>query len=448
MYADGQRLLDEIVRDRLISARGAYGFWPAASDRDDIVVFADDDRAREVTRFPMLRQQDEMPDGGPNRSLVDFIAPLDSGVRDYLGAFAVTAGVGVDALVARYQADHDDYKAIMVKALADRLAEAMAEWLHARVRREWGYGVDEALNVDDLRAERYRGIRPAFGYPCVSRSQREATAVLIARRRSARPHADRDVCDGASSQRERFDVRSPTGQVLLGRPRGTRPGGIVCFSTGHVRGRRRALAGPESGVLSEDAPVKNRCPWPTNDPLYLAYHDEEWGVPCHDDRHLFEMLILEGAQAGLSWITILRKRDRYREVFDNFDPAVVARYDARKEAALLADAGIVRNRLKIQSAITNAKAFLAVQREFGSFDAYVWRLVGGRPLQNAWASMKSVPARTAESDALSKDLKKRGFRFVGSTICYAFMQAVGLVNDHVPSCDRHAELSAADHRSA
>jgi DNA-3-methyladenine glycosylase I len=184
-----------------------------------------------------------------------------------------------------------------------------------------------------------------------------------------------------------------------------------------------------------------RCPWPTADPLYLAYHDTEWGVPAHDDRHLFEMLILEGAQAGLSWITILRKRERYREVFDGFDPAVVAGYRARKLESLLKDPGIVRNRLKVSAAVDNARAFLAVQDEHGSFDRYLWSFVGGAPRVNAWRSMADVPARTPESDALSTDLRKRGFRFVGSTICYAFMQAVGMVNDHLTSCDRHRELA-------
>ena len=190
-----------------------------------------------------------------------------------------------------------------------------------------------------------------------------------------------------------------------------------------------------------------RCPWPGTDPLYLAYHDEEWGVPAHDDRHLFEMLALEGAQAGLSWITILRKRERYREAFDLFEPAAVAGYGAGKVAALLRDAGIVRNRLKIDAAIGNAKAFLEVQREFGSFDAYLWRFVGGAPIVGRWASMREVPARTAVSDALSRDLRQRGFRFVGSTICYAFMQAVGMVNDHLVGCYRHRELSASRDRA-
>jgi DNA-3-methyladenine glycosylase I len=170
--------------------------------------------------------------------------------------------------------------------------------------------------------------------------------------------------------------------------------------------------------------------------LYVRYHDREWGVPLHDDRRLFELLILEGAQAGLSWITILRKRGAYRRAFDRFDPRKVARYDARRQRALLADAGIVRNRLKIRAAIGNARAFLAVQREFGTFDAYTWRFVGGRPRINRPRSAARVPARTAESDAMSRDLERRGFRFVGSTICYAFMQAAGLVNDHAAGCFR------------
>jgi DNA-3-methyladenine glycosylase I len=188
------------------------------------------------------------------------------------------------------------------------------------------------------------------------------------------------------------------------------------------------------------APVPSRCPWAVTDPLYTTYHDEEWGVPSHDDRHLFEMLILEGAQAGLSWITILKKRERYRQAFDRFDPKKVARYGDRKVAQLLADAGIVRNRLKIDAAIDNARAFLAVQKEFGSFDGYLWGLVNGRPKVNAWKTLKDVPPKTTESDALSRDLKKRGFRFVGSTICYAFMQAVGMVNDHLTTCVRYRQI--------
>ncbi|HEX7043629.1 MAG TPA: DNA-3-methyladenine glycosylase I [Burkholderiales bacterium] len=180
--------------------------------------------------------------------------------------------------------------------------------------------------------------------------------------------------------------------------------------------------------------VRPRCAWAGSDPLYVRYHDEEWGVPVHDDRTLFEFLILEGAQAGLSWITILRKREAYRAAFADFDPARVARFDARRIERLMRDEGIVRNRLKLEAAVTNARAFLAVQREFGSFDRYVWRFVDGRPLVNRPATHAQVPARTPASDALSKDLRSRGFRFVGSTICYAFMQAVGMVNDHVQDC--------------
>jgi len=183
-----------------------------------------------------------------------------------------------------------------------------------------------------------------------------------------------------------------------------------------------------------------RCAWAGTDPLYVAYHDTEWGVPVTDDRTLFEFLVLEGAQAGLSWITILRKRDAYRKAFAQFDPKKVARFDASKVAALLEDAGIVRNRLKIESAIKNAKAFLEVQREFGSFSEYQWRFVGGKPLQNKRPDMKSIPPRSEESDALSKDLKKRGFSFVGTTIIYAHMQAVGMVNDHIVDCFRYRQV--------
>jgi len=188
--------------------------------------------------------------------------------------------------------------------------------------------------------------------------------------------------------------------------------------------------------------AQTRCTWCGTDPLYVAYHDTEWGVPVHDDRRLFEFLVLEGAQAGLSWITILRKRDAYRAAFDGFDPERVARYDARRVAKLLANPGIVRNRLKVASAVTNARAFLAVQDEFGSFAHYMWDFVDGRPKQNAWRRLKQIPARTPESDRLSKDLVRRGFRFVGSTICYAHMQAVGMVNDHVVDCFRFRELGA------
>ena len=183
-----------------------------------------------------------------------------------------------------------------------------------------------------------------------------------------------------------------------------------------------------------------RCSWAGDDPLYRAYHDAEWGVPLHDDRALFEFLILEGAQAGLSWITILKKRENYRAAFDNFDATRVARYDANQIESLLQNAGIVRNRLKVQSAVVNAQKFLEVQQEFGSFDAFVWRFVDGRTKQNAWRSMAEVPASTPESDAMSRELKRRGFKFVGSTICYAFMQATGMVNDHTTDCYRHKEL--------
>jgi DNA-3-methyladenine glycosylase I len=183
-----------------------------------------------------------------------------------------------------------------------------------------------------------------------------------------------------------------------------------------------------------------RCDWAKKE-VNIPYHDEEWGVPVHEEHTWFEFLILEGAQAGLSWDTVLQKRARYREVFDGFDPAKVARYDKKKIRELLGDAGIIRNRLKIAAAIGNAQAFLKVQEEFGTFDAYIWRFVDGRPKQNRWKAHKQMPAKTAESDALSKDLRKRGFRFVGSTICYALMQATGMVNDHLVSCYRYAELS-------
>jgi DNA-3-methyladenine glycosylase I len=182
-----------------------------------------------------------------------------------------------------------------------------------------------------------------------------------------------------------------------------------------------------------------RCRWATS-ALNIPYHDEEWGVPVHEEKKWFEFLILEGAQAGLSWDTILRKRERYREVFDGFDPEKVARYGAKKVRELLGDAGIIRNRLKIEAAIGNARVFLKVQDEFQTFDAFVWRFVGGRPKQNAWKAQGKIPARSPESDALSKDLQQRGFRFVGSTICYALMQATGMVNDHVTTCFRYPEL--------
>ncbi|HRI88085.1 MAG TPA: DNA-3-methyladenine glycosylase I [Candidatus Hydrogenedentes bacterium] len=185
--------------------------------------------------------------------------------------------------------------------------------------------------------------------------------------------------------------------------------------------------------------MSTRCEWARLE-LDIAYHDTEWGVPVHDDRTLFEFLILEGAQAGLSWSTILKKRENYRAAFDNFDPVKVARYDARRKEKLMQNAGVVRNRLKIEASVINAKAFLAVQREFGSFDQYIWQFVGGKPKVNAWNALREIPARTAESDAMSKDLKKRGFKFVGTTICYAFMQAVGMVNDHTVHCFRYKQV--------
>lgn len=181
----------------------------------------------------------------------------------------------------------------------------------------------------------------------------------------------------------------------------------------------------------------DKCAWALASPLEEHYHDNEWGVPVHDDRLLFEFLILEGAQAGLSWSTILKKRDSYRQAFDHFDAMRIAQYDGLKVQELLANPGIIRNRLKVHSAITNAQAFLTVQAEFGSFDAYIWGFVGHQPVQNARTSMKEVPAFTAQSDAMSKDLKKRGFKFVGSTICYAFMQATGMVNDHLVGCPKY-----------
>src|SRR6266581_7666931 len=209
-----------------------------------------------------------------------------------------------------------------------------------------------------------------------------------------------------------------------------------------IRMRRRYLSYP----LRENEQMKKssetdlvRCHWAQNE-LSIAYHDADWGVPVHDEHKWFEFLILEGAQAGLSWDTILKKRARYREVFDGFDPEKVARYDKKKVQELLGDAGIIRNRMKIEATIENARAFLKVREEFGTFDGYIWRFVDGKPRQNAWKTLKQVPAKTAQSDAMSKDLQKRGFRFVGSTICYALMQATGMVNDHVVSCFRYAEI--------
>jgi DNA-3-methyladenine glycosylase I len=180
-----------------------------------------------------------------------------------------------------------------------------------------------------------------------------------------------------------------------------------------------------------------RCPWAGSHPLYIAYHDEEWGVPQHDDRHLFEMLTLEGAQAGLSWLTVLKKRDAYRRAFSDFEPRKVARFNQARIERLLANPGIIRNRLKIEGAVRNANAFLSVQAEFGTFDAYIWRVVDGKPRRNAWTRLVDIPAHTVDSDAMSADLKRRGFTFVGSTICYAFMQATGMVNDHQVDCFRY-----------
>jgi len=184
-----------------------------------------------------------------------------------------------------------------------------------------------------------------------------------------------------------------------------------------------------------------RCEWCLGHELFLPYHDEEWGVPEHDDRKLFEMLLLEGAQAGVTWLIVLKKRENYRRAFDLFDPHKIARYGEKKIAALLQDAGIIRNRLKVNAAVTNARAFLQVQEEFGSFDRYIWQFVGGQPMVNRWKTLKEIPPHTAESDAMSKDLKKRGFKFVGSTICYAFMQACGLVNDHTTECFRWSAVN-------
>jgi DNA-3-methyladenine glycosylase I len=202
----------------------------------------------------------------------------------------------------------------------------------------------------------------------------------------------------------------------------------------------------DAGLLVRRAEARRRCDWCGEDPLYVAYHDEEWGVPVHDDRRLFEFLVLEGAQAGLSWLTILRKREGYRGAFSGFDPEAVARYDGRTLRRLLRNPGIVRNRLKIESAIANARAFLAVQDEFGSFDAYVWRFVDGRPRRNAWRTMSEIPAVTPEAETLSRDLRSRGFRFVGPTICYAHMQATGMVNDHVVGCFRYREVDRLSSR--
>jgi DNA-3-methyladenine glycosylase I len=191
--------------------------------------------------------------------------------------------------------------------------------------------------------------------------------------------------------------------------------------------------------------MTKRCDWAGSEPLYVAYHDQEWGAPVHDDRHLFEMLILEGAQAGLSWSTILKKRDSYRLAFANFEPEKVAAFNESTIEALLANPGIVRNRAKVAAAIQNAQAVLRVQAEFGSFDAYIWQFVGGQPKQNGWRNLADIPAQTPESVAMSKDLRQRGFNFVGPTICYAFMQAVGMVNDHIVDCFRYEEVARLAH---
>ncbi len=183
-----------------------------------------------------------------------------------------------------------------------------------------------------------------------------------------------------------------------------------------------------------------RCGWSGTDPLYIKYHDEEWGVPVHDDNKIFEFLVLEGAQAGLSWLTVLKKRDNYRKAFNNFDPRKVSRYDSQKAEELIGNPGIIRNRQKINSAVNNANAFLRVQEEFGSFDSYIWQFVNGKPKRNRWSSLKQIPAHTKESDLLSIDLKRLGFKFVGTTICYAHMQATGMVNDHITSCFRYRQL--------
>ena len=201
-----------------------------------------------------------------------------------------------------------------------------------------------------------------------------------------------------------------------------------------------SVSQPGSPPLSTEIQARERCAWCGADPLYLAYHDHEWGVPLHDDRRLFEMLVLEGAQAGLNWLTILRKREGYRRAFDGFDPERIARYDDRDIARLLADSGIVRNRLKIAAAIRNAQGFLSIQERHGGFGAFLWRYVGSIPKQNGWRSLAEVPARTPEAEAMSRDLKRLGFGFVGPTICYAFMQATGMVNDHTTDCFRHREL--------
>lgn len=204
--------------------------------------------------------------------------------------------------------------------------------------------------------------------------------------------------------------------------------------------RLRLLHGGLSRSGEEENTLRIRCRWVSDDPFLEKYHDEEWGLPAHDDRKLFELLILEGVQAGLSWLTVLKKRENYRRAFDGFDAEKIALYDSKKVERLMHDEGIIRNRLKIKAAVENARAFFKVRQEWGSFDAFVWQFIGGKPKQNAWRRLEEVPKKTAESDAMSKELVRKGFRFAGSTICYAFMQAVGMVNDHTTDCFRHAEL--------
>jgi len=235
-----------------------------------------------------------------------------------------------------------------------------------------------------------------------------------------------------------------TSGPVSSKPDGIRIASFLGFA-GKVQEPVVGIPGPAAREETNVA-AKRRCEWAASDPLLLDYHDTEWGTPEHDDRKLFEFLILDGAQAGLSWLTILRKRENYRRAFDRFDPARVAKYDARKVRSLLTDDGIVRNRLKIRAAVTNAREVLTIQKEFGSFDAYIWRFVGGRPKTNRWTTLAQIPARTEESDAMSRALRERGFGFVGSTICYAYMQAVGMVNDHVIQCFRHREVGRNSHR--
>ncbi len=196
----------------------------------------------------------------------------------------------------------------------------------------------------------------------------------------------------------------------------------------------------DPGNIEEESRVKKRCKWAGTDPLYIEYHDNEWGIPLHDDQKLFELLILEGMQAGLSWITILKKRQSYRKAFNNFDAEQIASYDSNKIVQLLSNKGIIRNRLKIEAAVQNARAFLSVQKKFGSFDTYIWRFIDGKPIKNAWKTQEEIPSKTDESIDMSIDLKKRGFKFAGPTICYAFMQAVGMVNDHTVDCFRYHEI--------